>query len=88
MGRGTMNDVQLMEYQAFYMSRRHFTIEADRDLKSFVIRDGQWDVESRQWLPSANGTYVNSSQITQMGQKLSPGDVITVGEMTIKFEQY
>ena len=88
MGRGTMNDVQLMEYQSYYMSRKHFTLEADRELKTFVIRDGQWDMESRQWNPSANGTYVNSTQITQMGQKLYPGDVITVGEMTIKFEQY
>lgn len=87
-GRGTMNDVQLKEYQSFYMSRRHFTIEADRELKTFVIRDGQWDMETRSWQPSANGTYVNSSQIGQAGQTLKPGDVITVGEMTLKFEQY
>ena len=87
-GRGTMNDVQLKEYQSFYMSRKHFTIEADRELKTFVIRDGQWDMETRSWQPSANGTYVNSSQIGQAGQTLKPGDVITVGEMTLKFEQY
>lgn len=88
MGRGTMNDVQLMEYQSYYMSRKHFTIEADKDLRMFVIRDGQWDMDSRQWQPSANGTFVNSSQIDHRGQKLYPGDVITVGEMTLKFEQY
>lgn len=85
-GRGTMNDVQLQEYQSYYMSRRHFTVETDNDLKQFNIRDGQWDVETRTWHPSSNGTYVNSSQVGQRGQKLCVGDVITVGEMTLKFE--
>lgn len=87
-GRGTMNDVQLREFQSYYLSRRHFTVEADRDLKTFLIRDGQWDVDARLWQLSSNGTYVNSSPIGQEGVRLKPGDVITAGEMTLKFEQY
>lgn len=87
-GRGTANDVQLKEYQSYYMSRKHFTVEADRDFRVFSIRDGQWDADARVWVPSSNGTFVNSSPIDQMGVRLKSGDVITVGEMTLKFEQY
>ncbi len=87
-GRGLMNDIQLVDFESFYTSRKHFTIEVDRATNTFFIRDGQWDMESRQWLPSSNGTYVNSSQIDKSGRRLNPGDIITVGEITLKFEQY
>ncbi len=87
-GRGLMNDIQLVDYESFYTSRRHFTLEADRDRGVFIIRDGQWNMESRQWMPSSNGTYVNSDQIDQRGRMLNQGDIITVGEITLKFEQY
>lgn len=85
-GRGTYNDIQLLEYQTYYTSRRHLTIETDRDLSVFVIRDGQWDAEARCWVESSNGTYVNSTRVDQRGQKLNPGDIITLGEITLKFE--
>ncbi len=87
-GRGLQNDIQLVDFESFYTSRKHFTIDVDRASGTFIIRDGQWDMESRQWIPSSNGTYVNSSQIDKMGRKLNPGDIVTVGEITLKFEQY
>ncbi len=85
-GRGTGNDIQLMDFDTYYTSRRHFTIEGNQELNTFVVRDGQWDFEARSWMPSSNGTYVNSTRVDQMGRRLNSGDIITVGEMTLKFE--
>ncbi len=87
-GRGINNDIQLIDFESYYTSRKHFTIEVDRDSRTFFIRDGQWDFELRQWIESSNGTYVNSAQIDKSGVKLGPGDIVTVGEITLKLEQY
>ncbi len=87
-GRGENNDIQLVDFETFYTSRRHFTIEADSTMQTILIRDGQWDVERSVWRLSSNGTYVNSSQIDQSGRTLNAGDIITIGEMTLKFEQH
>lgn len=87
-GRGVQNDIQLVEYQTFYTSRKHLTIETDPEMRRFLIRDGQWDFESRVWQNSSNGTYVNSTQVDKSGLTLNSGDIITVGEMTLKFEQH
>ncbi len=85
-GRGSQNDIQLVDFETFYTSRRHFTIETDKELETFVVRDGQWDSDAGCWAASSNGTYVNSVKVDQDGRKLEGGDVITVGEMTLKFE--
>ncbi len=87
-GRGVMNDIQLVDFDTYYTSRRHFTLEVDKERELFYIKDGQWDFEARLWMSSSNGTYVNSSPIDRIGRKLNVGDVITVGEITLKFEQY
>ena len=87
-GRGRDNNIRLVDYQTYYTSRHHFTIEVDRETASFLIRDGQWNMENRSWVPSSNGTYVNSTRIGRGGWHLSPGDVITVGEITLRFESY
>ena len=88
LGRGEDNSIQLMDYQSFYTSRYHCTIEIGQDLRSATIRDGQWDVESRCWRSSSNGTYVNSTEVSSVGQQLREGDIITIGEITIRFESY
>lgn len=87
-GRGENNTIRLMDFQSFYTSRNHFTIEVNPDMASFIIRDGQWDMTERKWKTSSNGTYVNSTEVSHMGQKLNPGDIITAGEITMKFETY
>ena len=87
-GRGDNNTIRLLDFQSFYTSRNHFTIEANPNMTSFIIRDGQWDMAEKIWKASSNGTYVNSTEVSCKGQKLNAGDIITAGEITMRFESY
>ena len=49
------------------------------------IRDGQWDMEMSAWKNSMNGTYVNSDVVTEKGKLLTDGDIITIGDVKLKF---
>ena len=79
------NDLQVKDEQNAYVSRHHCTLER-RD-GAYLIRDGQWRREEGRWAPSQNGTYVGSTEVTQTGLELHPGDIITLGDTTLKFEQ-
>lgn len=79
------NDMQVHDDQNAYISRRHCTLE--RHEGQYIIRDGQWNREAGQWQQSQNGTYVGSTEVTQLGLQLRPGDIITIGDTTLKFEQ-
>ena len=83
-GRDTSNCVCLKEYDEPYLSRRHFTIEMIEQ-KDWIIRDGQWNPEQRQWIGSSNGTFVNSTEISKKGLYLQQGDIITAGDIKLKF---
>ena len=41
-----------------------------------------------EWKHSLNGTYVNSSEVTDMGIPLKPGDIITIGDVKLRLEGY
>lgn len=84
-GRDDSNDIQLNDFEESYLSRRHCTLEALPDGR-WIIRDGQWDSESGIWIPSTNGTYINSTKVDQLGNVLCDGDIVTVGDMKIRFE--
>ncbi len=71
LGRGGQNDVKLDKDE--FTSARHAKIEPRRD--------GVW-VED---IGSTNGTYVNGARLTRE-QKLSPGDVVRVGETELRYE--
>lgn len=83
-GRDTMNAVVIDDYTESYMSRRHCTIE-NIGASLWQIRDGQWDPENCMWKNSMNGTYVNSDTIGQSGALLKNGDIITLGDVKLKF---
>lgn len=87
-GRGEDNSIQLVDFQSFYTSRYHCTIEVGQNLDTANIRDGQWSAEDRCWRPSSNGTFVNSTEVSMAGQRLEEGDIVTVGEITMRFESY
>jgi len=70
-GRGPQNDIALDGDD--YASAKHARIEPRRD--------GVW-VED---IGSTNGTYVNGARLTRE-QKLSPGDVVRVGETELRYE--
>jgi len=70
-GRGTTNDVSLSGDE--YASSRHARFEPRRD--------GIW-IED---IGSTNGTFVNGIRLTRE-RKLTPGDVVKIGETDLRFE--
>ena len=63
-------------------------MEASSDGRKWIIRDGQWDTATQQWRFSRNGTYVNSTPVEWEGLFLKAGDIITMGDITLRFENY
>ena len=85
-GRMADNVVFVKSGQIDYMSRYHCTIEvADGH---WAVRDGQWRKDLKQWQNSSNGTYVNSHPVANSGYFIQPGDIITCGDVTLRFENY
>ncbi|MBQ7209303.1 MAG: protein kinase [Paludibacteraceae bacterium] len=80
----TRNWISVKETQSAYISRRHCQIINDGG--AFKIFDGQG--EASNWHPSTNGTYVNSEKVSRYGYYLAPGDIITIGDMKLRFEAY
>ena len=87
-GRSGDNDICVRTQHIEYLSRHHCTIEADQNAQQWKVLDGQWDFKNKRWNASCNGTYVNSSPVRQTGYYLKPGDIITIGEITMRFENY
>lgn len=86
-GRQRDNIVCIKSDSSDFMSRHHCTLELD-NAKLWVIRDGQWLNEYRQWVTSTNGTFVNSRPVTPNGYYLAAGDIIAMGDVTLRFENY
>lgn len=87
-GRGTDNLLPIKERQSAYISRYHCTIETTLTGDRWIIRDGQWQKEIKKWLESSNGTYVNSTQVTKHGYILKTGDIVSIGDVKMRFENY
>lgn len=90
-GREDSNVVCIPESESPYISRRHCTIETDVRTGRWFIRDGQWIAEKGRigyWKESVNGTYINSTPVTPEGSELHPGDIITIGNVTFRIEDY
>jgi hypothetical protein len=71
-GRGNNNDVPLPEDE--FASGRHARFEPRRD--GIYVED----------IGSTNGTFVNGIRLTRE-RKLTPGDVVRIGETDLRFEQ-
>lgn len=84
-GRDFSNSVVIEDFPESYVSRRHATIE-NVGTNYWQIRDGQWDSENAVWVNSTNGTYVNSDLVQQSGILLKRGDIITIGDIKLKFD--
>lgn len=85
-GRQNCNSVCIKSDMSDYVSRFHCTIETSADCRQWTVRDGQWRNELRQWAESTNGTYVNSVPVGRNGYFLKAGDIITVGDVKLRFE--
>lgn len=88
MGRDPSNSICIQTRDDSFVSRRHCVLEWIASAKLWMIRDGQQDEHSHQWQDSTNGTAVNSLHVNRSGVVLRPGDMITIGEATFKFEAY
>ncbi|MBO7260575.1 MAG: protein kinase [Bacteroidaceae bacterium] len=71
-----------------YISRNHSTLETEQTGLRWIIRDGQWNFEERVWQKSTNGTYLNSTEIDEYGSQLKHGDIIAIGDVKLKYEEY
>ena len=87
-GRQQGNAIKIKSDFSDYMSRFHCTIERDSDTGIWVIRDGQWRNEYHKWTNSSNGTYVNAKPVTPNGFYLKAGDIIAIGDVTMRFENF
>lgn len=79
-------DIGIAEHFSQYISSYHATIEYDSDHFVWKLKDGQ-EREKKEvldWYPSTNGTLVNSKFINAQGLILKPGDIITIGDTTLK----
>lgn len=83
------NMIQLVEKTSTYISRRHCTLEFDDEQNIWYIRDGQWDKNTKKgWTNSLNGTYVNSEKVSEEGHEISPGDIVSIGDIKLRVEAY
>lgn len=85
-GRQMGNSVWIKSDLSDFVSRFHCTMEVSDDRYHWKIRDGQWRNDLRQWTDSSNGTYVNSVPVDRNGYFLKNGDIITVGDVKLRFE--
>ena len=87
LGRELDNDIVLKEVETSYCSRYHCTLEVDKDLCTWYIRDGQWRKEQRQWISSTNGTFANNKELSLEERiTLNVGDIITIGDLKLLVE--
>lgn len=78
------NQIEIVEKQSLYISRRHATIEKWENPTRWRIRDGQFTKEG--WKPSLNGLFVNAKFVGANGVVLHEGDIISLGDTNIKVE--
>jgi len=83
------NNIEITETNTSYISSFHATLEKhDNNKNSWLLRDGQWRNNNGEcgWYNSTNGTLVNSQKLNANGKYLERGDIITIGDTTLKFE--
>ena len=83
------NDISIKEENSCYISRQHCTLEKDPVSLQWYLRDGQWDRWStRGWRYSLNGTYLNSTEVSDAGCMIHDGDIISIGDVKMKVKGY
>ena len=83
------NVIAVKEATSTYISRRHCTLELDDENGIWYVRDGQWDKDAKnRWIRSLYGTFLNSKEIDDEGDKITPGDIISIGDVKLRVEDY
>jgi serine/threonine protein kinase len=76
------NDIEVVEVNSTFISRKHATIEKWANPKQWIIRDGQFS--NGKWQNSVNQLYVNSRLANENGLIINTGDIITMGDTILK----
>lgn len=87
-GRAMDNVIVIKEEHSAYISRHHCCIETNSAGDCWIVRDGQWIKEKRVWQQSGNGTFVNSTQVDKQGCLLKAGDLLSIGDVKLRFEKH
>ena len=86
-GRNPDCAIHLTSYEG-YVSRYHCTLKQSSDRRHWVLHDGRWHPATQDWSKSSNGTYVNAKTLRGQDYYLQSGDIITLGDITLRFENY
>jgi len=80
------NHIELQEKSTAFISSYHATLEKINSPERWFIKDGQWRKKEEQWnwYLSTNGVMVNSKRIEKKGDLLNLGDIIIIGDTTLK----
>lgn len=85
----THNIIPIKELESTYISRKHCTLEYNPLLRTWLLRDGQWDIHSlAKWKASTNGTYLGSKEVGINGVTINIGDIISIGDAKLRVEGY
>jgi serine/threonine protein kinase len=85
-----LNDIGIIEIEdPYFISRTQATFEVGEKTGNWYIRDGQYrKIGSKpQWIASRNGTYLNSVSVDAKGVTIKAGDIITIGDTTLRIEK-
>jgi serine/threonine protein kinase len=82
-----LNDIPLTETLTQWISSRHASLEITTEGK-WIIRDGQFYEKDgvKAWHRSRNGVQINSVDVSEKGSELRIGDIITIGDVRLRFE--
>lgn len=80
------NHIGLAEHFTEYISNFHATLEYSAGDNHWYIKDGQKRSQNGvdEWHLSTNGVLVQGKPIGSTGLKLTPGDIIAIGDTTLK----
>lgn len=80
------NNIEIVENQTNYISNFHATIMKSGNKEGWFIKDGQRRIKNNMqgWYPSTNGLLVNSKNTGGDWHPIHPGDIITIGDTTLK----
>jgi len=83
------NDIGIVERYTNFISRYHATLEYDPSYDRWYLRDGQWRDKDgvRGWYASTNGVYVDGKRVSVEGVVVEPGNIVTLGDTTLRLER-
>jgi len=80
------NDIGITEYFTQFISNYHATLQFNPVTYHWSVKDGQYRTKDGNpgRYPSTNGVFVNGIRMTSEGKTLTPGDIIIIGDTTLK----